>query len=122
MRVEPAGVQIEVRPGETLMHAAWRAGYHWPTLCYGVGTCTACQCEVLAGLHSISPRTEPEIRLLDDLNRRVRRTNPRRVRLACQATTTGDLTVRKPGVKEGGGQSLQAASPSEENIDATGRS
>jgi 2Fe-2S ferredoxin len=34
------------------------------------------------------------------LNRRVRRANPRRVRLACQATTTGDVTVRKPGVKK----------------------
>lgn len=100
MRVEPDGIEVEVHSGETLIQAAWRAGYHWPTLCYGMGQCTACQCEVTDGLHLLSPRTEPETRLLGDLNRRVRRANPRRVRLACQATTSGDITVRKPGVKQ----------------------
>lgn len=106
MRVDPAGIEIEVRPGETLMQAAWRAGYQWPTLCYGVGSCTACQCEVVEGLHVISARTGAELTLLDDLNRRVRRANPRRVRLACQVTTTGDVTVRKPGVKVAEPQSI----------------
>jgi len=92
-------VDIDVRPGETLIQAAWRAGYHWPTLCYAMGTCTACQCEVLDGLHLLSERTAAEVALLGDLNRRVRRANPRRVRLACQVTVAGDVTVRKPGVR-----------------------
>jgi len=99
LRVEPAGVDIDVHPGETLIQAAWRAGYHWPTLCYAMGTCTACQCEVLDGLHLLSERTAAEVALLGDLNRRVRRANPRRVRLACQVTVAGDVTVRKPGVR-----------------------
>jgi 2Fe-2S ferredoxin len=98
MRVEPAGVDIEVGAGETLIEAAWRAGYHWPTLCYARGICTACQCEVLEGVHLLSERTPAEQSMLGDLQRRVRRTNPRRVRLACQVTVTGDITVRKPGV------------------------
>ncbi|MGZ3676562.1 MAG: 2Fe-2S iron-sulfur cluster-binding protein [Ktedonobacterales bacterium] len=100
MRVEPAGIEIDVRPGESVMEAAWRAEYTWPTLCFGMGTCTACQCEVLDGLHLLSERTEAEIHMLGDLNRRVRRANPRRVRLACQLKVTGDITVRKPGVKK----------------------
>lgn len=100
MRVEPAGVDIDVRPGETLMQAAWRAGYDWPTLCYARGTCTACRCEVLEGLHRLSERTEAEVAMAAALDRRVRRANPRRVRLACQVSITGDITVRKPGVKK----------------------
>lgn len=100
LTVQPAGIRIHVAPQETLLQAAWRAGYDWPTLCYGQGTCTACQCEVIDGLHHLSPRTEAEVTMLGDLSRRVRRTNPQRVRLACQATTQGDLIVRKAGVKQ----------------------
>jgi ferredoxin, 2Fe-2S len=122
MRVDPGGIEIEVRPGETLMQAAWRAGYHWPTLCFGVGTCTACQCEVTDGLHLISPRTDAEVQLLEDLNRRVRRANPRRIRLACQVTTTGDVTVRKPGVKVADSQSIPTTPDPEENAHVHGRS
>ncbi len=99
MRVEPIGCDIAVRRGETLINAAWRAGYSWPTLCYGIGQCTACQCEVLDGLHLLSERTEAETHLLHNLNRRVRRADPRRVRLACQVQISGDVIVRKPGVK-----------------------
>jgi ferredoxin, 2Fe-2S len=117
VRVEPAGVDIEIRRGETLIQAAWRAGYHWPTLCYAVGTCTACQCEVLDGAHLVSPRTEAEETLLGDLNKRVRRINPRRVRLACQVTVTGDVRVRKPGVKIADAQQLQQTRTDEENTD-----
>ena len=100
MRVEPAGIDIDVAPGETLIQAAWRAGYDWPTLCFARGTCTACRCEIIDGLHLLSERTEAEVALLGDLDRGVRRANPRRVRLACQARTSGDVTVRKPGVKK----------------------
>lgn len=101
MRVEPAGCEIEVRRGETLIEAAWRAGYTWPTRCYGMGKCTACQCEVLDGLHLLSERTDAETQLLRELGRRVRRVDPRRIRLACQVAISGDVTVRKPGVKPG---------------------
>ncbi|HEY9266886.1 MAG TPA: 2Fe-2S iron-sulfur cluster-binding protein, partial [Mycobacterium sp.] len=74
--------------------------YDWPTLCYAMGRCTACQCEVVEGLQFLSERTAAEVALLRSLDRRTRRANPRRVRLACQVTVTGDVTVRKPGVKE----------------------
>ncbi|MCK0516702.1 2Fe-2S iron-sulfur cluster-binding protein [Williamsia sp. DF01-3] len=99
VRVDPGEHDIEVRAGESLIEAAWRAGYQWPTLCYGMGTCTACQCEVLDGLDNLSPRTEAEEHMLGDLGRRKRRANPRRVRLACQLFLTGDATIRKPGVR-----------------------
>lgn len=96
--------------------AAWRAGYHWPTLCYGMGSCNACQCEVVEGHHLTSPRTDVEVQLLGDLNKRVRRVNPRRVRLACQLTITGDVTVRKAGVKIVDQQADLSAGNSEETL------
>jgi 2Fe-2S ferredoxin len=97
--VLPSGISFDLQPGETILQAAWKAGYEWPTLCYGRGTCTACQCEVLDGVHLLSPRTEAESVMLGDLSRRVRRADPRRTRLACQVTATGNVTVRKPGVR-----------------------
>jgi len=99
LTVVPANIELAVQPGQTLLEAAWQAGYEWPTLCYGRGTCTACQCEVLDGLHLLSARTEAEEHMLGDLSRRVRRADPRRIRLACQVTITGDVQVRKPGVR-----------------------
>jgi ferredoxin, 2Fe-2S len=99
LRVEPAGIDIDVATDETLIQAAWRAGYDWPTMCYARGTCTACRCEVIEGMHLLTERTEAETALLSELNRRVRRANPRKIRLACQAKANGDVTVRKPGVK-----------------------
>src|SRR5690606_33856559 len=36
--VEPAGHILDVPHGETLMQAAERAGYRWPTLCHGDGS------------------------------------------------------------------------------------
>jgi|HubBroStandDraft_6_1064221.scaffolds.fasta_scaffold92359_2 2Fe-2S ferredoxin len=33
VRVEPLGVDIDVRPGESIMAAAQRSGYYWPTHC-----------------------------------------------------------------------------------------
>ncbi|HVW44608.1 MAG TPA: 2Fe-2S iron-sulfur cluster-binding protein [Amycolatopsis sp.] len=99
VRVEPGGHVIEVRPGESLIQAAWRMGYEWPTLCYGMGTCTACQCEILEGLDLLSDKTEAEHAMLGDLSRRRRRVDPRRVRLACQVRIAGDVEVRKPGVR-----------------------
>jgi len=98
-RIEPAGHILEVWDGETLIEAAWRQGYWWPTLCFGLGKCTACQCEVIDGLDSLSPRTDAEQAMLADLGRRSRRINPHRVRLACQVTVSGDVVIRKPGVR-----------------------
>lgn len=97
--VEPAGHRIEVLAGESLIEAAWRGQFHWPTLCYGVGQCTACQLEVIDGLDRLSPQTEAERAMLTDFAMRRRRVHPQRVRLACQVRIQGDVVVRKPGVR-----------------------
>ncbi|HKT15087.1 MAG TPA: 2Fe-2S iron-sulfur cluster-binding protein, partial [Allosphingosinicella sp.] len=46
IRVEPLGAVLYVRDGETLMQAAARQGYHWPSICQGEARCGLCSIEV----------------------------------------------------------------------------
>lgn len=95
--VEPRGITFEVNEGETIMGAAQRSGYQWPTLCGGDGTCSICWAEVTAGaenLSQIDSREQKTLELLSPLARRART-----VRLACQARVHGGVKVRKPGVR-----------------------
>lgn len=95
--VEPSGVAIQVEDGESLMAAAERAGYHWPTICHGKAKCTACfmvaeeadafsapEPAELAGLEMFAGRALYEGKVL---------------RLACQAHPCRDTQVTKRGVK-----------------------
>lgn len=95
--VEPRGIVIEVNEGETIMAAAERSGYHWPTLCHGDATCSICWAEVTEGSQNLSVIDEDERTTLGLLSPRLRAT--RNARLACRAKVTGDVTVRKPGVR-----------------------
>ena len=73
VRVEPLGVEFELQPGETLMAAAQRSGYYWPTICKGNAQCNRCAVSVvdgtgllpyspveLAGLRNVRWRDGPE--------------------------------------------------------------
>ena len=99
VRLEPAGVTIGVRRGETLMLAAERQGYRWPTVCHGQALCTACSiilneenCDAFeppgaveqGGLALLKGRSFYE---------------GKAVRLACQARPVADTVVIKRGVK-----------------------
>lgn len=97
VRVEPAGLEFEVEATETMMEAALRHGYRWPTVCGGHGQCRACFVEVLDGCDRLGPigRCEADgIQVLVDSGE-----DRGRVRLACQAHVTGPVTVRKRGVR-----------------------
>jgi 2Fe-2S ferredoxin len=98
LHVEPGGFDIEVRSGETLMRAAERLGYYWPTVCHGQAICTACRVEVKDGTASLSPiaalerealATTSGLWVYDGLD----------IRLACQAKLNGDAVVWKRGVR-----------------------
>jgi ferredoxin, 2Fe-2S len=97
VRVEPAGLEFEVAATETMMEAALRHGYRWPTICGGQGQCRACFVEVLDGGDKFGPigRCEAEgIQILAESGE-----DPATVRLACQARISGPVTVRKRGVR-----------------------
>ena len=97
VRVEPSGITLDVRDGETVMAAARRAGYRWPTICGGLADCGACALEVLEAAGTLPTPTTVEGMRLNALVER-RRYPDRTWRLACQLVPTGDVVVRKTGV------------------------
>ena len=48
LRIEPAGWELPVAPGQSLLEAAQAAGIHLPRSCRN-GTCRACLCRLSAG-------------------------------------------------------------------------
>lgn len=100
VRVEPKGLVVDVRGGESLLAAAERSGLRWPTVCHGQADCTACYVEVVEGDDLLGPVGAPEADALARLPER--RIHPgRRYRLACQVAPTGDAVVAKRGVRVG---------------------
>jgi ferredoxin, 2Fe-2S len=95
--VEPGSITFDVKPGESVIQAAWRAGYRWPTTCWGQADCGTCAMEIIDGGERLSDPEPIEQARLKTLPRRA---GPPR-RLACQTRLAhpGTLTVRKPGVK-----------------------
>lgn len=96
--VHPAGLEITLHEGESLMRAAERQGFTWPTICGGQGTCRTCFVRVEDG--------EAHCSEIGGLEREgiaaLRRPFDGRTRLACQLRVTGGpVTVTKRGVRRG---------------------
>jgi len=92
VHVEPVGLTLSVAPGESVMTAAQRGGYHWPNICGGQAMCGACRVRVVAGAeHVDAPQAQEQARL--------KLLFSSKDRLACQLTVTGPVTVFKRGVK-----------------------
>jgi len=99
VRVEPAGIDLDVAPGQTVFDAALAAGVKWPTICFGQARCTACALKVVAGHQNAGP-VEPEERdALRQMAGRRRRSAMRDTRLACRMTVLGAVSVDKHGAK-----------------------
>jgi ferredoxin, 2Fe-2S len=97
VRVEPAGFELAVEEPMTIMAAAEAAGFLWPTVCKGQGTCTTCYVRVLHEPAHLSVPTAFENEGLSRLN--VINGGQYTLRLACQAQVEGDVTVFKRGVR-----------------------
>lgn len=96
--VLPDSITFEAEDGQTIMDAAHEAGLFWPTTCGGQGICTTCACVVEAGAENLEQIGRSELKTLTtDLSETTVRA--RRLRLACQARVTGDVTVTKRGVR-----------------------
>jgi ferredoxin, 2Fe-2S len=97
VRVLPLDVELTVRPGESMMAAAQRQGYFWPTRCRGQAICTACLFEIVAGGEGFSPIKQLEQEALESLSEfQARRAG--QLRLGCQARPQAAATVFKRGV------------------------
>lgn len=98
VRVLPLDIELTVRPGESMMAAAQRQGYFWPTRCRGQAICTACLFEVVSGGEGFEPVGPLEADALEDLSEfQAKRAG--QLRLGCQARPREAATVFKRGVK-----------------------
>jgi ferredoxin, 2Fe-2S len=96
VRVEPLGIEIDVMPGETLMRAAVRQGYVWPTVCQGAALCGTCSVVVKS---SSEPLPAPGRKEQNGLLTAPTPKDGGITRLACQLKPTGRLVVEKFGVE-----------------------
>jgi uncharacterized 2Fe-2S/4Fe-4S cluster protein (DUF4445 family) len=84
---------VEVRPGDQLLAAAWKAGVGIKSICGGRGKCGSCVVEIDAtpgGTGALEPASAAERDLLPkDVPGKI-------YRLACQCEVNGDLTVSIP--------------------------
>jgi ferredoxin, 2Fe-2S len=92
--VRPLGARIDVGPGESLMAAAVRSGYWWPTVCGGLGQCRACFVTVVDGIDNLSTMVPAEVEAQGLFGGR------HLIRLACQLRVLGPVTVVKHGVRD----------------------
>jgi ferredoxin, 2Fe-2S len=97
VHVEPAGIDLHVADGETVMRAAERLGYRWPTVCHGQAVCTTCFFELVSGGEHLTPMSRVERAAL--ASSPVVTLAAGVVRLACQTGVTGDVSLRKRGVR-----------------------
>ncbi|WP_280218367.1 2Fe-2S iron-sulfur cluster-binding protein [Nocardia neocaledoniensis] len=96
MTVQPLGIELEVQPGQTVFEAATAAGYKWPTVCGGQGTCHMCFMQVLQGEDQLDVVGPWEAEGLEEIGNVG---DAGECRLACQARVHGDVTVLKRGVR-----------------------
>lgn len=96
--VTPSNARFSVARDETLMDAALRQGYSWPTACGGCGECGLCRVRVMEGIDELSSPDAHERRALR-LFCGIDADEHPEVRLACQALVSGNVTVHKVGVR-----------------------
>jgi 2Fe-2S ferredoxin len=101
VRVDPLGVTLEISHDESVMHAAERQGYRWPTLCHGQARCTVCVIDVSDDPDAFDPASPLEregLKLFEGRSFYVDKVP----RLACQARPVTDTVVTKRGVRRAG--------------------
>lgn len=85
---QPIGRRIEVKKGTSILSASQMAGVGLESLCGGEGWCEGCRVRLVAG--ELSPLTQSEIDVFSKAEIKAG------FRLACQATSQGDITVDIP--------------------------
>jgi len=95
VRVLPAGDVLDVEAGESLMAAARRQGWRWPTICGGNGECGTCWMVVEQGAeHGSAVEAAERATLAKGM-----KADEPRARLACQIKVSGPMVVTRRSVK-----------------------
>jgi ferredoxin, 2Fe-2S len=95
VRVLPADAVVDVAAGESLMAAAQRQGWFWPTVCGGDSECGTCWVVIEEGAgHGSAMETAERVTLAKGM-----KANEPRARLACQIKVSGPMVVNRRSVK-----------------------
>jgi adenylate cyclase len=86
--LEATGESVDVDVGTLLLRACKKLGVEVPNLCANSSLCGTCMAVVVDGAANLSPMKRIERRTLAWV------AAPSSVRLTCQATVNGDVTVR----------------------------
>jgi ferredoxin len=93
--VLPVDEVVEVAAGESLMAAARRQGWFWPTVCGGDCDCGTCWVVVEEGAeHGSAMEANERATLAKGM-----KANESRARLACQLKVSGPMVVIRRSVK-----------------------
>jgi ferredoxin len=95
VRVLPVDAVVEVAAGESLMAAARRQGWFWPTVCGGDCECGTCWVVVEDGAEHCSVMEAAERETLA----KGMKANEPRARLACQTRVSGPVVVTRRSVR-----------------------
>jgi adenylate cyclase len=83
----PAGQQVEIQPGTTILEASRIAGIPHAAVCGGRGRCSTCRVRVSEGFAHLPPAGDQELKVLNRVGA------PPNVRLACQTRPSADVSV-----------------------------
>jgi len=103
VRVLPADAVVDVAAWDSLLAAAQRQGWSWPTVCGGGGECGTCWVVVDDGAEHCSPIGAAERATLG----RGMKANEPRARLACQVKVSGPVVVTRRSVKAPAKEEIQ---------------
>jgi ferredoxin len=92
VRVQPYGIELAVKDGQTIFRVANEAGLQWPTRCSGAKSCTMCTMIVTEGIDNLSKPDEEESFRTAPLVRRLQ-VSPMELRMACAARVRGPVVV-----------------------------
>jgi ferredoxin, 2Fe-2S len=93
VRVEPPGIELEIKDGQTIFRVANETGIGWPTRCGGAKSCTMCTMIVLEGEDNLSKPDDDESLRVRPLAR-IAGIDPIRLRMACAARVRGPAVVQ----------------------------
>jgi adenylate cyclase len=85
----PDEQELDIQPAETILQASLRASIPHTHVCGGKARCSTCRVLILEGLEHCAPRNAREQALATRLG------FDAAIRLACQTTITGDVTLRR---------------------------
>ena len=83
----PQNVECEIKPGQSVLHAAQDAGLYIKSVCKGVPSCAECRVRIVEGDFNVLQPGSAELSLIGTAHFIDRR------RLSCQLRCFGDITV-----------------------------